>query len=813
MMNIRNIQIEKVLLTTADFRRRQSPWGEYGAPHARWIWHPASNGKDTRVLLLRRQVTLAAPLTARIHVTADQRFELFVNGTLCARGPERGDVAHWFVHSYDVTLPAGTHTILARCWWLDGAGPFAQMTCRGGFLLYADGAADDVLSTGKAAWEVCNLDAYRFARSPIMWGVQGRTYVTGAALPADVTQVDDLPWVPAGSDGIGNHWQLLPSTLPDMRIAAVSGATLRVRHAEATQIAGQTGATDGGAITGKTGATDGSAIAGKTGATMRARHDATLAAQVTALLQHGQPWQIPANTWVRVLLDFDEYRCVYPQMQTHGGGGSVVQLGWAESLYEDPRQSRKGNRAEIEGKVWHGDGDTFYPDGRALTFDLLWWRAARYVQVLIETGNEPLTITALTWQETSYPLDITHTLQASDPVVARITPLMQRAMRMCMHETYMDCPYYEQLMYVGDTRLEALVTYVLTHDDRLPRKALRIFDWSRLPEGFTQSRYPSAIRQVIPPFSLWWVCMVHDYLLWRDDPALVRELLPGVHAVLDAFERYRERDNLVRNVPWWNYVDWVATWQHGEAPNVGDGANGMVNLQYVLALQAAAALETAVGTPALARSYTQRARAVRAAVVRKFWQARRGLFAYDEGRTHFGEQMQCLAVLAGACSAAQLRSLRATLLQENDLDKASIYFSHYVLDALPRLNAMAAFFDRLTLWAALPAQGFRTLPESPEPCRSDCHAWGAHPLYHFVTKLLGVLPASPGFRTVRIAPQPCHLTQLAGRVPHPRGELGVALDLVKQRAEVVLPRGVTGTFVWKGRTTALKSGRQRIALG
>lgn len=780
----------KVLLPTPVFRRRQSPWGEYGAPHARWLWHPASNGKDTRVLLFRRQFALAAPVTARIHVTADQRFELFVNGTLCARGPERGDGAHWFVHSYDLTLPAGQQTLLVRCWWLDGLGPYAQMTCRGGFLLYADGAADDVLSTGKAAWEVCNLDAYRFARSPIMWGVQGRTYVTGAALPADVTQVDHLPWVPAGSDGIGNHWQLLPSTLPDMRIAAVSGATLRVRHAE---ILAQPAAADE--------------------PIRAARHDATLAAQVAALLQHGQPWQIPANTWVRVLLDFDEYRCVYPRLQTNGGGGSVVQLDWAEALYEDPCKNRKGNRNDIEGKVWHGDGDTFYPDGRALTFDLLWWRAARYVRVLIETGNEPLTITALTWQETSYPLDCTHTVQASDPVVARVTPLMQRALRMCMHETYMDCPYYEQLMYVGDTRLETLVTYVLTHDDRLPRKALHMFDWSRLPEGFTQSRYPSAILQIIPPFSLWWVCMVHDYLVWRDDAALVKDLLPGVHAVLDGFERYRDNDNLVRNVPWWNYVDWVATWQHGEAPNVGVGANGVVNLQYVLALQAAAALETAVGTPARARSYTQRARAVRAAVVRKFWQARRGLFAYDEGRTGFGEQMQCLAVLAGACTAAQLRSIRTTLLRDNDLDKCTIYFSHYLFDALPRLRAMPYFFERLKLWDALPAQGFKTLPESPEPCRSDCHAWGAHPLYHFVTKLLGLTPASPGFRTVRIAPQPCHLTQLDGRVPHPRGEIRVALDLVKRRAEIALPRGVTGTFVWKGRTTALKSGRQRMALG
>ena len=37
---------------------------------------------------------------------------------------------------------------------------------------------------------------------------------------------------------------------------------------------------------------------------------------------------------------------------------------------------------------------------------------------------------------------------------------------MCAHETYMDCPYYEQMMYVGDTRLEVLTTYAISRDDR-----------------------------------------------------------------------------------------------------------------------------------------------------------------------------------------------------------------------------------------------------------------------------------------------------------------------------------------------------------
>ncbi|WP_372490084.1 hypothetical protein [Chitinophaga sedimenti] len=28
-----------------------------------------------------------------------------------------------------------------------------------------------------------------------------------------------------------------------------------------------------------------------------------------------------------------------------------------------------------------------------------------------------------------------------------------RTSRLCAYETYMDCPYYEQLQYIGDTRI------------------------------------------------------------------------------------------------------------------------------------------------------------------------------------------------------------------------------------------------------------------------------------------------------------------------------------------------------------------------
>jgi len=76
-----------------------------------------------------------------------------------------------------------------------------------------------------------------------------------------------------------------------------------------------------------------------------------------------------------------------------------------------------------------------------------------------------------------------------------------------------------------------------------------------------------------------------------------------------------------------------------------------------------------------------------------------------------------------------------------------------------------------------------------------------------------VRPASAGFRTVRIAPALGELRWAEGRVPHPAGDIDVRLTRRGERgvnAVITLPPGVTGEFLWGGRTISLHSGRQEL---
>ena len=187
----------------------------------------------------------------------------------------------------------------------------------------------------------------------------------------------------------------------------------------------------------------------------------------------------------------------------------------------------------MDDRTARGLTDSFLPDGGPdRYFQTLWWRTWRYLDLDIQTADEPLQLDSLTANFSAYPFKELATFDAPEADLAKIWEISWRTARDDAHETYMDTPYYEQLQYVGDTRVQALISYAVTGDGRLARQALEAFDESRTPEGYTRSRYPSSLPQTTPSFSLRWIGMEHDYWLYQPDPGQVRHALTGTRAVL-----------------------------------------------------------------------------------------------------------------------------------------------------------------------------------------------------------------------------------------------------------------------------------------
>jgi len=771
---------------------------------AAWIWHPAfldvsppahaevfSGGWHQPVLLRFRRQFEAATSPIRIHVSADERFELFADGHRIARGPDRSDVEHWSYATYDLRLKPGRHRLEALVWSIGPYAPIAQLSWRGGFILKAEGDYDSQLTTGKATWEVAKLQGYEFGASFIGVGAEltahncGPQWKEGDYVPAQVVRAP-VPGNNFWGDGVAG-WKLFPTILPDQLDREINTG-----HAVAL----------------------GAGVLGKDDAVTAEQAQHPDLPQWQALIDGSAQMVVPANTEQFLLWDLGNYYCAYPLCEVSGGAGAKLTWSWAESLYL-PKSEAKGQRDEFIGKTFHGLTDTFLPGGAAhQKFSTLWWRAGRWCVLAIKTGSEPMTIHRLALDESRYPYENESAFDDGDRELPGVTSLAMRGIQMCAHETYMDCPYYEQLMYDGDTRLELLTTYAMTRDDRLARHAIELFDFSRRNGGFVNERYPAYLQQNSTTFSMIWALMLNDYAFWRNDRAFVKARAMGLRSMLEQFEPYLNDDGLLENLPGWSFMDWVPQWNNGDAPDGMAGVSSVNNLLYVYALQKSAQVEDYLGEPLLAQRLRAKAGRTAGAIRAKFWDESRGLMADNLAHTEFSEHGQCLALLTDTLTGNQARRCFEQLLIAPDLKRTTIYFSFYLMETWQKFGRGDLILKRLDFWKDLVKQGLKTPVEEPGNTRSDCHAWGSHPLFHLHASIAGIRPASPGFRTVRIAPEPAALQKITCRTPHPDGF--IALDLAFPnghcRGSVELPRGITGVFVWHGKEQKLKGGVNSINL-
>jgi hypothetical protein len=777
---------------------------------ASWVTHPTAPLREPLVLHFRRSLTLAAvPPSYVVRVSADNRFILYVNGKRAGDGPARGDLTHWRYERFDLApfLKPGDNLVTATVWNFGVFAPVAQISDRTAFLLESEATGAVSISTGVGSAGVNNSGGWLVEVEPGQrpldrTSVSLQTYfASGPGEEIDAARYDwswntpaaaGLTWVPAttpfpesifsvnrahSADTTGdNPWGLVPDELPHMEYASTSpGVTVRAN------ITIQKPFPDG-------------------------------------------PIVVPPHTHADILLDRKTLTTAYPSLTVSGGKGTHVILTYSEALYD--KDQHKGDRDEVGDRKALGLTDSFLPDGGLhRTFEPLWWRTWRYLDLDITTGEDPLTLDSLTAQFTAYPFQERASFDSPDPDLAKIWEISWRTARMDAHETYMDTPYYEQLQYIGDTRIQALISYSVGGDDRLSRQAIRAFDQSRMPEGITRSRYPSSLPQTIPTFSLLWIGMVHDYWLYRPDPELVRASLPGTRTVLDWFAKYEQPDGLLRELPWWSFIDWVSK---GEIPTYDANHESCVTtLEYLGALGDAADLENALGDPVLGSRYQARDAHVRAGIFDKCWSSTRGLVADNPNQTIFSQQTNILAVLHDVIPKdLQQDVLRRMLAIDpgttpDGVMSASYYFRFYLARALDHAGLADEYLNSIGPWRKLLPLHFSTWPETPGDTRSDSHAWSAHPIYDLLTLVAGIEPASPGFATVRIAPHMGNLPSLSASYPHPQGEIKVEYHSTGSQdlhlrggsafhADIALPGTLTGTFQFDGQSWPLKPGPNRI---
>jgi len=755
--------------------------------HANWIAVPGDDGRGYGVYYFRKNLDLTSiPSSFRVHVSADNRYKLFVNGTLVSLGPTRNDLYHWNYETVDLSpwLVKGKNIVCAIVWNEADRRPEAQFSFRTDFILQGASAAEEILNTDKS-WKGIRDNGYQpindfsFAASAGEWVDRNRSVNNWMA-----ASFDDASWPAAAQlfggqpkgQGDGFGYILVPSKLPprEMTLQRIPVC----RKAE--------------------------------GITLPAGFPAQKA-----------PLTIPANTTVTLLLDQTYNTNAYVMLNFSKGAGAGISLRYAESLYIEFNKygGRKGNRNEVDGKIFSGREDSIISDGSSSqSYTNLNFRTFRYIQLRVHTKDEPLVIDDLFGTFTGYPFEKPSQFTTDDTDLSKILDIGWRTARLNAWETYTDCPYYEQLQYIGDTRVQAMITYYNSSDDRLPRNALDLMDQSRLAEGVTLSRYPSRNTQIISTFSLWYIGMLHDYWMYRGDSAFIADKLPGERGILKFFSTYQDAEASLKNTPYWTFVDWAGGngWNFGSPPKSEDGSSSILDLQLLWAYQWAGEMEIKLGIKYYADLYRQKAAQLKATIQRKYWSPARGLYADTKEKTSYSQHANSLAILTGMLNPADRLAVGRRMLTDSTLTQCTIYFKYYLHQALTKAGLGDGYLDWLGIWRQNIAAGLTTWTEDSniDYTRSDCHAWGSSPNIEFFRTVLGIDSDAPGFRKVRIEPHLGKLTRAGGTIPHPNGHLTVAYHLEngKWNITITLPEKTSGKLVWKGKTYQIRSGENRLTI-
>ncbi len=751
---------------------------------AQWIMPPGIDPDVYGVYHFRKNFDLAElPAQFIIHVSADQRYRLFLNGKPLGLGPARSDPQHWMYDTYDLAkhLVRGKNTLAALVWNMGEHAPYAQMTVQTGFIVQGQSENEKIVNTNNS-WKAFINTAYQ----PVINDIQKlQTYiVVGAGDKVDAskypwgweqTAFQDnhwpqavKPWFNAKTRGFGSdgNWMLVPRSIPMMeesmlRMHNIRRASSNIRLNE-------------------------------------------------GFLQGKAPLTIPKNQKATLLIDQSHLTNAYPQLQVSKGRGALIKMSYAEGLMDADRQ--KGHRDSIDGRRVMGFDDIFISDGGLhRMFRPLWFRTYRYLQVDIETKGEALILEDLYGMFTGYPFEAKGNFVSDQPLFGKIWDIGWRTARLCAGETYFDCPYYEQLQYTGDTRIQALISLYVAGDDRLMRKAINEYNQSRIYEGLSQSRYPSNDMQVIPPFSLYWVSMIYDYWMHRSDDAWVRSLLNGARDVLDWHEQRIGPDGMNGYLEWWNFVDW--TWPAGTPPG-REGSSSILSLQYVYTLGQAEKLFRYYGRNREADHYQALAEKIAGATYLRCWDASRQLMADHPEKKTYSQHANIWALLTDAIPVEDRQRVFKTLLADTSITQATFYFKFYLFELLKKMEAGDLFPELLKPWEEMIGLGLTTFAEKPEPVRSDCHAWSASPNYQLLSIVAGINPLSPGFKEVSISPYLGKQTEVSGKIPHPNGDLKTSYRVEGQKlhASLELPPGVKGKFTWKGIIYPLRPGTNSFQL-
>ena len=521
--------------------------------------------------------------------------------------------------------------------------------------------------------------------------------------------------------------------------------------------------------------------------------------------------QIPSDSETEFVLDAGFIQNTYPAFSMSGGKDAVLSITYFEKFGGAGSDLKRTDY--VHGEVSGLTDKVVLPGGEAV-FEPFWVRCFRFVRIHVKTNAEPLVLLRPAFKKTGYPLSVSSSVSSSEPWVGRLWEISVRTLENCMLETYMDCPYYEQLQFAMDARLEALYTYAAAADPKMARKCLLDFHYGMLPQGLTPGKYPSVYLQILSTFSLHYIMMAWEYYQETKDAELARICLGDADRILEYCDQHLREDGLLGKLDYWDFVDWREQWNEtaGMPEALRYGSSTIISLMYAYALECAQKLASALGREGLAGEYETRQQAILKNVDTYCWDEENGMYREGPSFSGFSCHAQAWAVLCGLKKGEEAARILRNAIGDKDCIRCTFSTSYEWFRALETAGMYEEIRHALDEWIELLALDCTTCPETPTGARSDCHAWSALPIYAMIRIMAGIRrDDSAEDPQYLISPHLMDLKDLRGAAATPEGS--IQFDYSGTSCMVTIPEGMKARFLYPdGREVALKEGENVIII-
>lgn len=740
--------------------------------NSNWIWSPSWNEEDGKIpgiMLFRKEVELTEePESVVIEISADTRYKLYINEKLTEFGPSKGDKSIWYKDQVNLTslLKKGKNIIAVKVLRypetpMDGNHGMFRTATPGlyikGQIKYPNGTrvslnADETWKCKKEEAVTFVKEEERFAPLIIHENAKGNPETFGwMKAEYDVSGWENArPYI-----NVEIHQAVSPGNLTERTIPYMFRKKRNFKDVMSV---------------------------------VKSIHSKNAWKQ---FLDGKDKIEIPANTSEIIEIGVGEEMTGYMSTMISGGKNAKIRFIYAESYVMDERVgpnhvALKGDRLDQKNGHLEGYEDQYLVGGFGKEscpeiYEPFWFRTFRFIKLCITTEEEPLTLQCMDYEETGYPLEVSTCVETSDKSLEDIWKISERTLRRCMQETYIDCPYYEQLQYIMDSRTQILYTYAVSADDRLARKCIDDLFRSQRYDGLLNCSYPNCNPNIIPGFSIYYILMLYDHMMYFGDKQLVEKYMPAVERILQFFEVHLTPEGyvgktggLIMEEAFWSFIDWAKEWNptSGMPPAGLKGPITIESLLYIYGLQHAAKLATYLNRENRAEQLLKRAEKVQKAV-RTYCMNADGLIMDGPGIEEYSQHCQVFACLTDTVEEENAKTNLLRTIKEPGFAQCTVAMRFYLFRALEKMGLYEYTDQYWDTWREMLKNHCTTCVESEDYTRSECHAWGSLALYELPQTVLGVRPAAPGYEKIKVHPVPGYLTSAKGKVKTPRGIIEV----------------------------------------